>query len=172
MRYWFDCEFLEAGGESPVHLLSLGMVAEDGRELYFVNRDCPVREANEWVRANVLPKIDFKQAVSRSECRARLLAFVGNDPAPEFWAYVGAYDWVCLAGLLGRMVDLPVGWPKYALDVKQVWHLMGRPTLPPKPPESEAHNALADARWTKTAWQFLSLVAADMGAGRVSTPSG
>lgn len=154
-RFFFDCEFLEAGGESPIHLLSLGLVAEDGRELYLVNRDCPVREANEWVRANVLPKIDFRQAVSRSECRARLLAFVGADPAPEFVAYVAACDWVCLLGLIGRFVDLPAGWPKFVVDVKQLWYVLGKPPLPPKPPDDLAHNALADARWTRTAWHVM-----------------
>jgi hypothetical protein len=154
-RYWFDCEFLESGGENPIHFLSMGVVAEGTRELYIVNRDCPVGEANDWVRRNVLPKIDWRTAVSRSECRNRLLEFVGPDPAPEFIAYVGAYDWVCLAGLLGRMVDLPAGWPKFALDVKQFWVMLGKPPLPPKPPENQAHNALADARWTRAAWNAL-----------------
>lgn len=157
MKYYFDCEFLEAGGESPIHFLSMGMVAEDGRELYIINRDCPVAEANDWVRANVLPKIDWRKAVSRSECRNRLLAFVGSDPAPEFVAYVGCYDWVCLAGLIGRMVDLPAGWPKFPIDVKQFWVMMGKPQLPAKPPDGQAHNALADAKWTRDAW--MSLVA-------------
>mgnify|MGYP000558876268 FL=1 len=156
MRYYFDCEFLENGGQAPLHFLSMGVVSDDGRELHIVNRDCPLREANDWVKKNVLPKLDMREAVSRSECRARLVAFVGADPAPEFVAYVGAYDWVCLAGLMGRMVDLPAGWPKFALDVKQVWAMLGKPALPPKPPESQAHNALADARWTRAAWQALA----------------
>ena len=155
MKFYFDCEFLESGGENPLHFLSMGVVADDGRELYLINRECPVREANDWVKKNVLPKIDWAKAVSRAECRARLLAFVGADPAPEFVAYVGSYDWVCLAGLLGRMVDLPQGWPMFPLDVKQFWVMMGKPLLPPKPPENEAHNALADARWTRAAWQSL-----------------
>lgn len=146
-----------------MHLLSLGAVADDGRELYLVNRDCPVAEANAWVRANVLPKVDWRLAASRSECRRRLLDFVGADPRPAFVAYYGAYDWVCLAGLVGRMVDLPRHWPKYALDLRQLRATLGDPPLPPKPPEGEAHNALADARWTRRAWQDLSALAAARG---------
>jgi hypothetical protein len=154
MRYYFDCEFLEAGGESPIHLLSMGVVAEDGRELYFINKDCPIQQANSWVRQNVLPKLDMRQGVSRSECRNRLLEFVGTD-TPQFVAYYGSYDWVCLAGLMGRMVDLPKGWPKFPLDVKQFQIMLGMAALPPKPPADQAHNALADARWTRDAWNSL-----------------
>lgn len=152
--YHFDCEFLEAGGEAPLHFLSMGMVSDDGRELYIVNKDCPVSEANDWVKENVLPKIDWSKAVSRSECRRRLIEFVGPD-VPTFVTYYGAYDWVCLAGLIGRMVDLPDGWPKAPLDVKQFAVMMGSPPLPPKPSARQAHNALEDARWTKAAWESL-----------------
>lgn len=138
----------------------MGVVADDGRELSLVNRDCPVGEANAWVKAHVLPKLDWREAVSRSECRRRLLAFVGADPAPEFVAYYGAYDWVCLAGLVGRMVDLPRHWPKYALDVRQFRRQLGDPPLPPKPAADRAHNALEDARWTRRAWLHLEALAA------------
>lgn len=34
MRIYYDCEFLEDG--NTIDLISMGMVAEDGRELYAV----------------------------------------------------------------------------------------------------------------------------------------
>ncbi len=55
------------------------------------------------------------------------------------------------------MVDLPKGWPKYCLDLKQLsWHL-GDVDLPRQEGEGETpeHHALCDARWTKRAWEFL-----------------
>jgi len=163
MRYWLDTEFLEAGGETPLHFLSMGIVSEDNRELYIVNRDCPVAEANNWVKQNVLPKINWSVAVSRSECRNRLLEFVGNDKEPVFMGFVSAYDWVCLAGLIGRMVDLPEGWPKFCVDLKQWAMQLGNPPRPPKPNESQAHNALNDARWTRELWKSLVKASLDKG---------
>ena len=37
MRYFYDCEFLEDG--RTIELISIGIVADDGREYYAVNRD-------------------------------------------------------------------------------------------------------------------------------------
>ena len=37
MRFFYDCEFIEDG--TTIELVSLGMVAEDGRELYVVSTE-------------------------------------------------------------------------------------------------------------------------------------
>lgn len=37
IRYFYDCEFIEDG--RTIELISIGIVAEDGREFYAVNRD-------------------------------------------------------------------------------------------------------------------------------------
>jgi hypothetical protein len=68
-----------------------------------------------------------------------------TDP-PELWAYVAAYDHVALAQLWGRLIDLPIGIPKYTYDLKQEMDRLGMPSsVVAKPPN--AHDALADARW-------------------------
>ena len=38
MRYFLDTEFIEDG--KTIDLLSIGIVAEDGRELYLQNVEC------------------------------------------------------------------------------------------------------------------------------------
>lgn len=54
MNYYLDTEFVEDG--KTIDLLSIGIVCEDGRELYLLNRDCNLRRAmkHDWVRDNVL----------------------------------------------------------------------------------------------------------------------
>jgi hypothetical protein len=157
MRFFLDCEFLEDGGEQPIHLLSLALVAGDGRELHLVNRDCPVEKANAFVRENVLPHIDMAQAVGRAEMREAVRAFVGPPPAAgrrhEFWGAWASYDWVCLCGLMGRMIDLPEGWPMFIFDLKQLSAALGDPPWPRQP--GVKHDALADARWHRDVWLFL-----------------
>jgi hypothetical protein len=69
------------------------------------------------------------------------------------WAYYGDYDWVVLCQLFGTMMDLPEGWPMFAMDVKQLCVSLGDPRLPEQ--TSAEHHALSDARWTREAWDFL-----------------
>jgi hypothetical protein len=183
MKYFFDTEFIEDG--KTVDLLSIGVVAEDGREFYQCNQDAKLDRAGEWVIWNVFPLLGVKHSdrwywdartvdvdnrallgsvvVPHSEIRDRLRAFVSPDShgKPEFWAYYADYDWVVLCQLFGRMIDLPKGWPMYCNDVKQLAMMKGNPKLPEQ--ASKEHHALEDARWTKQAYEFL-LTVAEIGA--------
>lgn len=72
---------------------------------------------------------------------------------PEFWAYYADYDWVVFCQLFGTMMDLPEGFPMYCRDIKQECDRLGNPKLPAQ--GKGEHNALADARWNKQAYEFL-----------------
>jgi hypothetical protein len=152
-RYWFDTEFMEDG--KTIELLSIGIVAEDGRAYYAINRDADWLNANVWVQTNVLPLLEPSSEEKfyrhRGEIGEEVEDFIG--PHPEFWAYYADYDWVVLCQLFGTMLDLPATWPKFCLDVKQLAWMFGNPKLPEQ--QSEEHHALDDARWTKQAWDFL-----------------
>lgn len=153
MRYYFDTEFAEDG--RIIDLISIGVVAEDGREFYAVSTEFDADRCNPWVRENVLPLLppaDDPAWMTRAEMRESLLAFIGTDK-PEFWAYYADYDWVALCQLFGTMMDLPNGWPMYCRDIKQVCDALGNPALPEQ--GKGEHNALADARWNVVAHNFL-----------------
>lgn len=177
MRYFYDTEFLEDG--RTIELISIGIVAEDGRELYLVNRDAPWRriKKHEWLMANVVPKlprphgdwrnhmpkrwlIDFNNpAVRKKEAIAdRVAAFLlGNDLETytdlELWANYGAYDHVVLAQLFGRMIDLPDGVPMFTHDLQQELRRVGNLPMPEQP--AGLHNALDDARHLKACYEAL-----------------
>ena len=159
MRFWFDTEFIEDG--RTIDLMSIGIIAEDGRELYVENLDCDLSMAGDWVRQNVIPHLgkDDPLRLYRKQIRHTVREFVGEHPVttgptkPEFWAYYADYDWVVLCQLFGTMMDLPNGWPMYCRDVKQLCDMLGNPKLPEK--NKGEHHALADAKWTKDAWHFL-----------------
>lgn len=57
MNYWFDTEFIEAKGS--IDLISIGIVAEDGREYYAVNSDMPIERVEQhlWLMLNVVPTL-------------------------------------------------------------------------------------------------------------------
>jgi hypothetical protein len=156
MRYWFDTEFIEDG--RTIDLLSIGIVAEDGRELYLENAEADLSKASEWVRDNVLPHLG-KHPLADSFSRTLMAKFIREfcDPdqygKPEFWAYYADYDWVVLCQLFGRMIDLPKGWPMYCRDLKQLADMLGKPKLPEQ--GKGEHHALADARWNRKSYDFL-----------------
>lgn len=153
MRYFFDTEFIEDG--RTIDLISIGVVAQDGREFYAVSQEAQLHRANEWVRTNVLPRLPrYGDGVwmPRSTIAAAVKAFVTTEPKPEIWAYYADYDWVALCQLFGTMMDLPKGWPLFCRDLKQLSVDVGSPDHPAHAVE---HDALADARWNRAMYDFL-----------------
>lgn len=188
MKYWYDCEFIEDGG--TIDLISIGIVAEDGRELYMQSIGFTYHMANEWVRENVFPHLErcplsiiglqsqlrahykgqctFEEPEkgiagayaacpwrTREQMKREILAFMDVEQygKPELWGYYSAYDHVAFCRLFGTMMDLPKGYPMYTRDIKQLCVSLGDPRLPEQ--GKGEHHALADARWNKTAWEFL-----------------
>lgn len=146
MRIYADTEFHEDG--RIIDPISIGLVREDGAELYLESMEFDERLANDWVKANVLPHLQgFATLAMRSQIRDRVREFVG-DEKPEFWAYYADYDWIVICQLFGRMIDLPYGWPMYCRDLKQYADEHGL-KLPKQ--ETTQHNALEDARWLRSA---------------------
>jgi hypothetical protein len=172
MKIFYDTEFLENG--STIRLISIGMVAEDGRELYrIVDDEELISDAHkhDWLKANVLPLLpllsiddgtdwdwnregdDWFDVWPRSTVADDVRAFIEETLGAELWAWYGAYDHVALCQLWGRMIDLPEGVPMWTNDLKQEVVRLGNPTLPRQ--DGAEHNALADARWVKAAYEFL-----------------
>lgn len=153
MKYFLDTEFIE--DSKTIDLISIGIVCEDGRELYRVSTEAQLHRANEWVRANVLvhlPPYSDPVWSSRRKITCDVFDFVTGDK-PIFWAYYADYDWVALCQLFGTMMDLPKNFPKYCMDLKQLSVMKGSPQHPEQ--EGGEHHALADARWNLQLYRFL-----------------
>lgn len=147
-RFWFDTEFIEDG--KTIELISIGIVAEDGRTYYAEVEGVDRSRADPWLHENVFPHLTGETKPS-AQIAAEIVEFVGERP--EFWAYYADYDWVALCQLYGRMIDLPKGWPMFCRDVKQLAVAAGDPALPKQ--TTTEHHALADALDTKAKWQFV-----------------
>ena len=67
MKYYLDFEFIE-GFHKPlfgkrrhfIDLISVGLIAEDGREYYAISTDFNPKDANTWVKENVISKLPSK----------------------------------------------------------------------------------------------------------------
>ena len=151
MRYFYDTEFIDDG--RTIELISVGVVAEDGREYYAISSEFDPGRAGRWVRKHVLPKLPSPSSQlwrSRRQIRTELEEFFGihhdgREPEPiELWAWVGAYDHVVLCQLWGPMTELPAAMPRFTRELRQLWEDHGSPQLPARP--RDAHDALVDAR--------------------------
>ena len=150
MKFWFDTEFYENG--ETIRLISIGVIAEDGRTYYAETQHAEDWAcATDWLVANVKPHLRGPR-IERKQIGRDLIEFMGENP--EIWAYYADYDWVALCQIFGTMMNLPKGWPMFCRDVKQRCDALGNPKLPEQ--ESGEHDALADAIWTKKAWEFLN----------------
>ncbi len=80
MKIWYDWEFLEDG--RTIEPISLGMVADDGRELYLINREAPLSDLldHEWLMANVVPYLPL----ARKDGFVRVRSQGRNYPEP-YW---------------------------------------------------------------------------------------
>ena len=183
-RYWYDTEFIEDG--KTIDLISIGIVAEDGREYYAVCDSIDHGDAyyrirrHSWLLENVvrsLPLANFHRiddspsgalgsfdldraspAVKRRELIAQEVRdfLIGRNERVELWGYYSAYDHVVLAQLFGTMMNLPKGVPMWTNDLMQFAASIGLDDSTFPQQAGTAHNALDDARWTREAWKYLT----------------
>jgi len=154
MKYFIDTEFIE-GFHKPlfgkrrhfIDLISIGIVAEDGRTYYAISKEYDYDKASEWVKQNVITPIyrqrlpAFKQQFmdiktfhkycgkTNKQIAEEVIEFCSGvkHPTsqiyqmhePEFYGYYSDYDWVLFCSLFGTMMQLPKGFPMYCIDLKQ-----------------------------------------------------
>lgn len=171
-NYFYDCEFKENG--KTIDLISIGMVSSDGREFYAVSNefDTYAVSCTPWLMNNVMTSIGYDvyqkpqarndpnkigftitdpAAMSRADIAAGIKGFV-TGTQPQFWAWFGAYDHVCLSQLWGKMLDIPSGMPMSTNDIKTLQFLSMVRNHPQQ--EGGNHNALADARHNKVLFDY------------------
>lgn len=158
MRYFFDTEFYEGideRGRGFIWLISIGLVNEDGRRFYAESAEFDWSMADRWLVESVKPHLTG-ETESRASIRDRLVRFVGDDPAPEFWAYVGAYDWVATMQLFGRMLDRPSNWPNRHRELKELIEMAGllKKDLPVQ--DGTLHRPDDDAEWNRQVFLFVT----------------
>lgn len=169
MRVYMDWEFLEDG--FTIKPISVGMVSENGQELYFEFMNAPWRDiyAHPWLKENVVPHLHCAKTgglvnmisdnifKSKLSIKSRVYEFLQQmqavDGELQLWGWYSSYDHVCLAQLFGRMIDLPEFVPMWTNDLRQEFHRLGNPSYPRQ--TEGLHNALEDARHIKQKHEWL-----------------
>jgi hypothetical protein len=155
MKYFIDSEFIDDG--RTIDLISIGIVAEDGRELYLESADVDKGKAGQWVREHVFPHLkggEYRWPLR--SIKVTLLDFFDIEEygKPELWGYYSAYDHVAFCQLFGTMMDLPQGYPYLTYDLRQWLDMQGLQDV--KQPDDAPHHALEDARWIAQTYKRVS----------------
>ena len=130
---YLDTEFNGHGGE----LISMALVSPDGHEFYAAKGpDDPLAMVNEWVAANVIPKLDtplLREGKFEEEFRSFIIKFRNPEIICDWYA-----DAVHFCSMLrGPSFELSLDFPCRITILK---------TPPGVPVSDNPHNALADAR--------------------------
>lgn len=99
MRYFLDTEIIDDG--HTIDLISIGIVCEDGRELYLQSADCTPQLASQWVKDHVLSNLTLCPHV-RPEWTTE---FYANFIAHGGWR--GQCTFTRGEGIIGAYADCP-----------------------------------------------------------------
>lgn len=144
MRAFFDTEHIE-WYSTPLTLASIGIVREDGRELYLVaEHGISKSRSGPWFRKNIWPQLENEPKVSLAEVSDRVGEFL--LPVEELITRGGRSDWKLLKDLIGQPWFLTT-------DIDDIWQVRRRPRLPIQ--THKAHHALIDAKWYRKLYFHL-----------------
>ena len=164
MRVYLDTEFTQF---TQPHLISLGLVAEDGREFYAVLKDYPRQQCSEFVREVVLPIIEHwpSVALDRRELRESVSQWLNSCAEPTEIVCDFAIDAELLIDLIGgntehelRMFNISRVKVMAVSEYEQVAAAVD--TYFTAPRQWPRHHALEDARALRHACATLQLTAA------------
>lgn len=120
MKVFFDTEF--TGLHQNTTLISIGMVAENGKEFYAEFSDYDKNQVDEWIENNVLnnlivnPDRKFYQRVTDNVSiyrgtseyiKAMLEDWLEQFEKVEMWSDCLSYDWVLFNQLFGHAFNIP-----------------------------------------------------------------
>lgn len=181
MRLFFDLEF--TGLHQMTTLVSLGIIAEDGRSFYAEATDFDRSQVDQWLEQNVLPNlsletllllddampvmeygVEFKVLGSRRQIGLVLRDWLMQFERVEFWGDVYPWDWVLLCELFkvegSPNFSLPENVFYIPFDIATYMNIKGiDPDISREAFSGlslNKHNALDDARIIRACYEKLS----------------
>lgn len=172
-KCFFDTEFTQLVPNTT--LISIGIVAENGKEFYAETTDYDRALVDGWIEENVLANLllnDFDEVNEQvgaltmvkgdSEMVGlQLQAWLNSFDKVEMWSDVMHYDMYLFQGLLGGAFGVPSHVDYIGYDISTVMKMlnldpdMSREAFIDKPIEGVKHNSLYDARVIQACYHKL-----------------
>lgn len=178
MKVFFDTEF--TGLHKDTTLISIGMVAENGRTFYAELNDYDKTQIDDWLQENVIDNLyldkklyGFGELVEnvledvhvefsenkKNVGRSLELWFESFGEPVEIWSDCLSYDWVLFNELFGHAFNIPESVYYIPFDICTLFKVKG---IDPDINREEfagmtgdKHNALHDARVIKACYDKL-----------------
>lgn len=159
MKVFFDTEF--TGLHQSTTLISIGMVAEDGRELYCELSDYDKTQIDDWLEDNVIANLHNTNPIDTEQLRKAIEDFIEPYGSVEIWSDCLSYDWVLFNQIWGHAFNIPPKIYYIPFDICTMFKLAGinpdinREEFAEIKEGVQKHNALFDAKVIKKCYEKL-----------------
>jgi hypothetical protein len=176
MNIYWDSEF--TGLHRDTTLISLGMVADNGREFYAEFTDYDPWQVDDWVQEHVIDNLLFNDPFDGppfvrnigsvtfvkgdiNDVRDALESWLSRFDYIELWSDCHHYDVVLLQGIFGGAFSMPSHIYYIPFDLSTALKVYGidpdisREAFIDSPIEGEKHNSLYDARVIQACYDKL-----------------
>ena len=179
MKIFFDTEF--TGLYQGTTLISIGCVADNGREFYAEFTDYDESQVDDWTKENVIAHLLYSDSAPRSYTDGAHTGRVGDRgyiaqqlerwfksfdvDRFEMWADCLAYDWVLFCQLWGHAFNIPKSIFYMPFDIVTLMKVNGidpninREEFALSSPSGDVpenkHNSLWDAKISKACYHKL-----------------
>lgn len=172
MKIFFDTEF--TGLHQNTTLISIGMVAEDGRTFYAELTDYDKSQVDDWIQKNVIDNLIIHHARKnyyhvtdtseiflgdKEKIQRKLTEWFEQFDQVEMWSDCLSYDWVLFCQLFGHAFSIPKNVYYIPFDICTMFKVRG---IDPDVNREEfsgiqgsKHNALHDAIVIKACYEKL-----------------
>jgi DNA polymerase III epsilon subunit-like protein len=158
-KIFFDTEF--TGLHQDTTLISIGMIAEDGRELYCELKDYDKTQIDDWLQNNVIKNLYNINPITTEQLRKAIEGFIEPYDTVEIWSDCLSYDWVLFNQIWGHAFNIPKKIYYIPFDICTLFKIKG---VDPDVSREEyagitsgiqKHNALWDAKVIKACYEKL-----------------
>ena len=160
MKIFFDTEF--TGLHKNTTLISIGMVAEDGRELYCELNDYDKSQVDDWIKDNVIGNLYNTNPIDTKQLQKTIEGFIEPYSEVEIWSDCLSYDWVLFNNIWGHAFNIPKKIYYIPFDICTLMKVKGvdpninREELAGLEDGGQKHNALWDAKVIKACYEELT----------------
>ena len=174
MNIYFDTEF--TGLHKNTTLISIGMIAENGKTFYGELTDYDRTQVDKWIRDNVMANLYHPNGEILDDCendagnwiaygtkdriRFYLSKWLAQFDEIEIWSDCLAYDWVLFNDIFGTAFDIPKNIYYIPFDICTLFKIRGvDPDISREAfvnmVSNEKHNALWDAKVIRACYNKL-----------------
>ena len=172
MKIFFDTEF--TGLHQNTTLISIGIVAENGKKFYATFNDYDKHQVDSWLQENVIKNLEYidedenttviwnmdkKYIADHIELWLKYGVLEDKDEKIEVWSDCLAYDWVLFCQLFGHAFNIPKTLYYIPFDICTLMYAKGVDSDINREQfvgiEGKKHNALHDADVIKLCYEKL-----------------